>query len=208
MRARTLRTEVDPDTLDQCVRLHDVGWDVYEALVTDRGESSVPRMSYLEGELELMTPGADHEWEKTLLARLFEAWSDEVGIDVDGYGSWTIKEKRRQRGAEPDECYVLPEPGRPRPKAPHIAIEVVKTSGGIDKLEIYRKLGVREVWFWEDGKLTFHLLRGEHYLRATRSALVPSLDPRFLVRFMKPGSQAAAVRALRKAMRAAKKKGR
>lgn len=30
---------------------------------------------------------------------------------------------------------------------PHLAIEVVWTSGGLDKLDVYRKLGVREVWY-------------------------------------------------------------
>ncbi|MEG4506483.1 Uma2 family endonuclease [Microcoleus sp. F6_B4] len=34
---------------------------------------------------------------------------------------------------------------------PDLAIEVVFTSGGIDKLQLYKRLGIPEVWFWEDG---------------------------------------------------------
>jgi len=39
--------------------------------------------------------------------------------------------------------------------------EVVWTSGGIDKLEIYRRLGVGEVWRWKDSRIEIHVLQGE-----------------------------------------------
>lgn len=55
------------DVPDQRVRLHAVGWADYEELLAMRGESAVPRVSYLEGELELMSPSADHERFKNLL---------------------------------------------------------------------------------------------------------------------------------------------
>jgi len=42
---------------------------------------------------------------------------------------------------------------------PDIAIEVVLTSGGIEKLPVYAGLGVREVWFWEDDAFHLHALR-------------------------------------------------
>ncbi len=44
--------------------------------------------------------------------------------------------------------------GRPLGReAPDLAIEVIWTSGGIDKLESYRGLGVGEVWFWREGRM-------------------------------------------------------
>ncbi|MEP0793698.1 Uma2 family endonuclease [Trichocoleus sp. DQ-A3] len=49
-------------------------------------------------------------------------------------------------------------PGRVRPD---LAIEVVFTSGGINKLEVYKRLKIPEVWFWEDGVLEIYHLRGE-----------------------------------------------
>jgi hypothetical protein len=42
---------------------------------------------------------------------------------------------------------------------PDVAIEVVWSSGGINELEVYRKLGVREVCFYERGTLRFFTLR-------------------------------------------------
>jgi Uma2 family endonuclease len=70
-------------------------------------------------------------------------------VEFQTAGSWTVKNKRVRRGAEPDECYVFS--GFAAPKRPDLAIEVIWTSGGIDKLNVYRKLGVPEVWCWEEG---------------------------------------------------------
>lgn len=51
----------------------------------------------------------------------------------------------------------------PEPERPDLAIEVVWTSGGIDKLDVYRKLAVREVWIYQHGAFTLHALEGERY---------------------------------------------
>src|SRR5262249_3657698 len=150
---------------------------------------------------ELMSPSFDHEDQKKKLARLVEAWSDAMDVRLEGAGSWTIKKKSASRGAEPDECYVLGVPSARTPKAPDIAIEVVWPSGGIDKLEVYRMLGVREVWIWELDKLAFHVLREKQYVRATRSELLPALDPDLIGRCMRIRSQVDAVKTLRAELR-------
>ena len=85
---------------------------------------------------------------------------------------------------------------------PDVAIEVIWTSGGINKLEVYRKLGVREVWFYERGTLRFFTLEGEQYTEIARSELLPSVDPELLVRHMAAPSQSEAVAALRAELRA------
>src|SRR5690606_12875426 len=92
---------------DQRVFLHGVSWPQYEALLAMRGESSAVRITYLRGEVELMATSRGHGRTKKMLARLLEAWAEETGVDLNGYGSWTIKESEEERGAEPDECYVL-----------------------------------------------------------------------------------------------------
>jgi len=191
-----------PEDADQRVRLHGLSWEDYEALLAMRGESSGVRITYLEGEVELMSPGRPHEKQKKRLARLLEAWADETGTTLEGFGSWTLKRREAERGAEADECYVV---GRPDSDesivAPDIAIEVVWTSGGIDKLEVYRLLGVREVWFWQDGRLTFHALRGAIYVAIPRSEVLPALDPALIEGCMTELSQTAAVASLRRAFR-------
>jgi hypothetical protein len=91
---------------------------------------------------------------------------------------------------------------------PHFAIDVVRTRDGIDKLEVYRKLGVREVRVWEGETLTFHVLRGESYVGVERSEVVPGLDPDLVARCMGAESQTAAVKMLRAGVRAASGRGR
>lgn len=104
-----------------------------------------------------MSPSRGHEWTRKTLARLLEAWAEERGIGLEGIGSWTLKSPCRKRCAEPDAFYEVGETPKDRPD---VAIEVAWTHGGLDKLEVYRGLRVREVWLSEDGAIHIHSLRG------------------------------------------------
>ncbi|HEX7704323.1 MAG TPA: Uma2 family endonuclease, partial [Kofleriaceae bacterium] len=64
---------------------------------------------------------------------------------------------------------------------PDLAIEVVWTSGGLDKLEVYRRLGVGEVWHWKDDRLTVHVLGANGYELHDRSHCLPDIDLELLV---------------------------
>ena len=200
--AREAKTAlVDPSLIDQRVHLHGVSWSDYERLLELRGDDPGVRMTYLDGELEIMTPSQAHEQQKKRLARLLEAWSDEAGIDLEVVGSWTLRSALRKRGLEPDECYFIGHAGRDA-TAPDLAIEVIWTSGGVDKLAVYAGLAVREVWIWKDESLTFHALRQERYDRISRSEVLPALDPELIGRYMVADTnQSQAVRNLRAWMR-------
>lgn len=185
---------------DQRILMHGVTWSEYETLLAVRGDRAGIRIAYLEGDLEIMSPSLDHEWIKKTIARLVEAYTEEMGIDFNGYGSWTIKSAPKERGVEPDECYIL---GIERKAAPDLAIEVVWTHGGIDKLEIYRGLGVREVWFWREGRIEVYGLQEAAYTSISRSVLLPDLDLELLGSFVDRPSQSQAVREFRAALRVA-----
>jgi Uma2 family endonuclease len=184
-------------SIDQRVFLRGVDWSQYEAILAMRGESAAVRVSYLEGVLELMSPSEEHERLKKMLARLVEAYAEELGLDLEGIGSWTLKRREHERGAEPDECYSL----GPVREVPDLAIEVIWTSGGLDKLEIYRRLGVREVWLWRRGEIEVFALHGDRYERASRSGLLPQLDLMLVRSLLDAPSQSAAVRELRARLR-------
>jgi len=188
-----------PEWIDQRVTLHGIRWQDYEALLAMRGESSAIRVTYLNGELELMTPSITHEDLRVRIGRLLYAYAEETGIDLEGFGSWAVRNEAKARGIEADECFVLGPVVEP-PTVPHLAIEVIWTPGGIDKLEVYRGLGVPEVWFWQDGALRIYLLDGDGYRRSPRSRLLPDLDPDLIVRCMAYPSQTQAVRGLRAAI--------
>ena len=55
---------------DQIIVLRDVSWKDYERLLEIRGEHSAPRISYLDGDVEIMSPGKDHEQIKSYIGRL------------------------------------------------------------------------------------------------------------------------------------------
>jgi Uma2 family endonuclease len=201
MASRAKTALADPALIDQRVHLHGVSWSDYERLLELRGDSPGIRLTYLDGDLEIMTPSDPHERQKTRLARLIEAWSEEAGMDLEGVGSWTLRSELQKRGLEPDECYFVGHRGRGA-EAPDVTIEVVWTSGGLDKLTVYAGLGVREVWIWKDESLTFHALRHGRYERIARSELLPALDPELIGGHMVADtSQSQAVRDLRAAMR-------
>jgi Uma2 family endonuclease len=185
-------------TADQRLVSYGVPWSHYEAQLALRGDAPVPRIAYLEGALELMSPSKEHERIKSYIGRLVEAYALERGIDLSPYGAWTLKSPPNQSGLEPDECYLV---GDQSKEAPDLAIEVVWTSGGIDKLEIYRRLGIGEVWFWKASRIEVHVLRQLRYERSDRSSLFPDLDLELLCSFLDLPTALQAVKAFRQALR-------
>jgi Uma2 family endonuclease len=188
---------VQPD--DQIVLFNHADWSDYERLLEIRGESAIPRLTFIDGVLELMTPSWYHESDKKTLARLIETWALEMDVALGGAGSWTITSELAEKGAEPDECYLL-EPIEKEPSRPDIAIEVVRSSGGLNKLEVYRALEVPEVWFWQQGRLQFYGLEGDQYQRLERSRKLPQLDPALIESCMEAPTQTEAIRQLRRAL--------
>jgi Uma2 family endonuclease len=184
---------------DERIRVSGVTWEKYEALRLAFDELPAVRLTYCDGELDIMVTSPKHERIKTMLARLIEIYAVDRGVDLNGYGSTTFRKRARERGLEPDECYVL---GTPLVEVPDLAIEVVLTSGGIDKLDVYGALAIPEVWLWRDDALEVWRLSaaGDRYDRHPRSVLLPDLDLAALTRFVSWPNQTAAVRAYRETL--------
>lgn len=198
-RAAALREHDDTSDADQIVILHDVSWEDYERVLDIRGDKSAPRIAYLEGELEIMSPSKDHEQIKSFIGRLLEAWCMDRGMELTPFGSWTLKRKAKKRGAEADECYIFGTEPRDRP---HLAIEVEWTRGGLDKLQIYEKLGVDEVWIWRKGVIETYVLAGEEFEQVQRSRVLPDLDLELLTSMLGRDTLTQAVLDFRKALAA------
>lgn len=190
-------SEDDEPRVDHFVHLAGVSWPDYQRVLAIRGDRSAPRMTYLEGVLEIMSPSFDHEKIRSLIGRLIEAYCLDHNIDFLPVGAWTLKSKRERRGVEPDECYVF---GERRPRVPDLAIEVIWSSGGLDKLDVYRKLGVREVWVWRRGAVQVFALRGKSYRPTLRSRFLPDLEVALLARFLDRPTVTRAVRDFRAAL--------
>jgi Uma2 family endonuclease len=162
-------------TADQRIVLRGLSWAGYQTLRALRGDRRSPRMAYLDGSVELMGTSREHEGIKGCLGRLVEAFCTVRGIPWTTFGNWLLDDESEEAGLEPDECYVFgPDPLGP--DRPQLAIEVVWTSGGINKLEIYRRLGVGEVWFWKRDVIQVFVLSAAGYEEAPRSACLPEID--------------------------------
>lgn len=195
--------ELEPASVpreDHYVVLRGATWADYQRMQQVRGDQSAPRIAFLQGALQIMSPSRTHESIKSLLGCLVETYCLEAGVEFDTYGSWTIEDEGLERGVEPDECYVFG--GAAEPTRPDLAIEVVWTSGGINELEVYRGLGVREVWFWRRGVITPYVFREGQYQAVERSEVLPGIDLGELASFLDASSTSAAIRAYRAALAA------
>ncbi|MEG4286185.1 Uma2 family endonuclease [Microcoleus sp. A006_D1] len=153
-------------------------WEQFEALETLIKDAPGLRITYLDGCVEFMTTGEPHEIFKKMLAILLEAYFFEKGIKFLPVGNATRRDKTQDVSFEPDESYYLGD----KKTHPDLAIEVTITSGGIDKLEKYKRLKIVEVWFWENNQLAVYRLRDDDYEQVSRSEFLPELDLQLLVR--------------------------
>lgn len=159
----------------------EVNWQQYEAVLAKLEDDSHYRITYLDGVLEIVSPSLRHEKLKKRLATLVEFYLIRKRIKHTPMGSPRVKKQLKKVGAEPDECYCIGE----EKSIPDLAIEVVITSGSIDKLETYRRLEVTEVWMWKVNRLTLYRLREETpseflathgYEQIASSELLPDLS--------------------------------
>jgi Uma2 family endonuclease len=186
---------------DDRILMTGIDWSGFEAFLALRGERSRPLLAYLDGVMEQMSPSHEHEEISWYLDQVVVHYCLTMDIPITGYGSWLIKDAVTQAGLEPDECYVFGFDPRSKQR-PDLAVEVIWTSGSIDKLEIYRRLGVPEVWFWEENRLSVFVL-GEHdYVQQPRSSCLPDLDFDLVYRLVRVTPLNELVRQLRAALSA------
>lgn len=178
--------------------LSEISWQEYETLLAKLGDDFPSlRLSYLEGTLEIMGTSTEHEQLKKTIGMLLEAYLLETRTRFVAIGNATFRKEAKRRGLEPDECYCL----EGKKEFPDIAIEVVLTSGDVDKLEIYKGLGVQEVWFWKNNQFSLYNLRVQNYEPIAKSELISSLELSLLAQYVKPSEQYDAVMEFREVIR-------
>lgn len=186
----------------QRVLLEGVPWERYEQVSACFPDGRSPRITYIDGNLELMSPvGPDHATWKKNLCYLLEAYLDDQDIRFYGRGGFTLKEPGRA-GGEPDDSYCI---GTDKP-VPDLVIEVVDTSDALSKLPLYGALGIPEVWLWRRGHLEIHVLEQADAQRqgacrpSDESRLLPGLDVALLAAHVRMPDQYDAVRAFRRSL--------
>ncbi|NTW21346.1 MAG: Uma2 family endonuclease [Nostocales cyanobacterium W4_Combined_metabat2_030] len=147
-------------------------WEEFETIETLTADAAGLRITYLDGYIEFMTLGEEHENIKKIIAILIEAYLFEKGINFIPVGSATRRAKEKNASFEPDESYYIGE----KKENPDLAIEINITSGSIDKLEKYKRFNITEVWFWENNQLSLYHLKNDNYEQINQSELLPDLD--------------------------------
>jgi Uma2 family endonuclease len=173
--------------------LRNVSWELYETLRDDPERVRI-RMSYLDGELSLMSPSGPHERINRLLEQFVGRWCDVHNIPRACFGSTTYRREAQQAGLEPDTCfYIENEPlvrGREEldltiDPPPDLAIEVDISSTSEPRMSIYAHLGVPEVWRTDGKRITFwKLSSGDHYIETAGSLSLPGLKADQLLPFL------------------------
>jgi Uma2 family endonuclease len=169
-----------------------VSWESFKAIQSGFVGSSGVRLFYYEGELEILSTSPEHEIVKGNIGYLLEDFMLNQGVEFVATGSFS-QEKEAVASAQADESYCFGE----RKPIPDLAIEVVMTSGGPNKLKRYKALGVQEVWFWQDGKISIYQLTPADYQKANESQFVKGINLEQLAQCVAIESRSQAVSTFR-----------
>jgi Uma2 family endonuclease len=174
---------IERDSLQQKDKLFmcsDLSWDEYEAILQQKANSPTYRVSFLNGVLKIMSPSQNHEIIKDFIYLLIISYCDAIELDYYPVGSTTLKQKDKSVGKEPDTSFCF----NSLKQVPDLAVEVVFSSGSIEDLEKYQKLGVKEVWFWIQDRLDIYVLVGEDYHKQSKSYNLTNLDAKLLSKYI------------------------
>ena len=164
--------------------LENVSWEIFVALADER-RGSVPRLSYNEGVLEMMSPKRKHENISCLLGRMIEAYSEIRGIEILSVASVTVKRSDLKKAYEADESYYVTNIDKVLAKEeldfevdppPDLVIEVELTASAIDKLELFAAMQVREVWRHDGTSVQIYRLSNGRYDCIAESTELPRLS--------------------------------
>ncbi|MDQ2097445.1 MAG: Uma2 family endonuclease [Tychonema bourrellyi B0820] len=160
------------DRLDEPILIDGLSWRDFKLVEQLLSRPGV-RLSFLDGVLEIRRiTGEKHETIKERIGSILDLYLLQMGIDYQPTGSMTLESPSGLVKREADKSYKL---GANRER-PDLVVEVVVTSGGIDKLEAYKRLQIPEVWFWENGVLRLYSLGDNGYMEVDRSFVLPQLD--------------------------------
>ena len=199
---------------EQRVVLRNVSWETYERLLKDHLDSSAPRFTFDRGVLEIMSPSPEHESLNRRIALLVLAFAEEMGIESEDLSSTTFRREDLERGFEPDSCFYVQNEERVRGKdridltvdpPPDLVIEVDIISSSINKLPIYARLRVPEVWRYDGEKLDILRLGEDGCVVISESGAIPTLSSSVLTGLMGRSKSLRRTVWLREVREAAKK---
>lgn len=173
--------------------LSGVPWSTYLELRA-LPENYHVRMTYDDGELELMSPSQRHEKFAHFIGRLIDAYTLAQGIEIAACRTTTFQRADLKQGWEPDNCYYIANEAQVRGKieldltidpAPDLVIEVALDRRPRKKLQLYAAFRVSEVWVFNGEKLdVLFLSSAGRYDPAAASRSLPGLLPNVVEQYL------------------------
>jgi Uma2 family endonuclease len=195
--------------VEERILLHNVSWETYEQLLSNYENSSSPRFAFDRGTLEIMSPSSEHEELSDLITQLVFILAEEWNFEYRSFGRTTFRREELESGFEPDGCFYIQSVDRISGvkrldltvhPPPDIAIEVDVTSPSLNKLPIYARIGVPEIWRYDGQKLTILFLQESEYQESQESRSISRLTSSALSQLIVQGTsmkRSAWVRAVR-----------
>lgn len=177
----------------RAVVIHGVPWEMYEKLRMILDGKRGMKLTYDREELEIMVPSLDHDFGDRVLGVLIQILAEELGVPIRPGGATTMKLRKKLKAIEGDEIFWLanaPAMAGVRDldlkihPPPDLAIEVDVSRSSMNRLAVYAKLGVPEVWRLDGDTLTFHVLVGKRYVDAMHSRSFLLVSPTDLIPFI------------------------
>ena len=157
-----------------------VAWSTYAEL-REIPENYHLRMTYDRGTLEITVPSLARHRYGMIIAKVIDAWADELDIPIVCFADMTCMRKDIEKGFEPDSCFYVQNKPQMWQKMeidltvdppPDLAIEIEMSRSAIKKItSIYGAFGVPEVWRFDGSKLrAYELFEGGYRLRESSLA--------------------------------------
>src|SRR5262249_32798801 len=144
----------------------------------------------------IMALSPEHEGIARLFGYLIQVLTEALNLKFVSRGSITLKLEQEEAGKEPDDCFYIGNLegiiGKKRldleqDAPPDLVIEVDITNPTLNKLPIYARLGVPELWRYEDKQVEFYRLEENYYVLIPASDLFPFLTPEAVAEALERG---------------------
>jgi Uma2 family endonuclease len=197
--------------------MEDVDWATYTHFLKMFAESSTVKLTYDRGTLEIMSPSIRHDDQSRNFVLFLHVLAEEWNLPLKAAGSTTMRRRPKQAGLEADECFWLKNSPRMagrrsldlgRDPPPDLAVEIDLRRSKMNRMSLYARLGVPEVWRMRKKGLEFFHLDGKKYAPAAMSLAFPGLEPALIEKFLENAAEAIDVNHVLREFRVAARKCR
>lgn len=169
-----------------------LSWLSYQQILQALGENNRAHLFYDRGTLEITMPLEEHEFYRELIGLFIRILVVELGLKIKSLGSTTLAREDLERGAEPDNAYYIQNQAKVLGKRinltedppPDLVVELDITHTDINKLALYARLGVPELWRFNGQIWRIYRLENGVYQEEEFSATFPLVPKTKLYEFL------------------------